>query len=233
MRNLERWAPDGEQKIFQVSMLKVYYVAPEWLEEAKGECCDGYHLRLVPYSYPGQIHIGYHTDFLFSDYKYTEEFENEISEDMKNTVLEGEGVLQKTVWEVTVECTFPIGTSAEELAKTVTWNLETYHSYFRGDLYTKILSAKFSTCFLTQCAILSEIWTNHADDLELAEFIDYNDIGLPLAQRVNIAEEISDLDEEDIDNFDYIEETWEQLCETLGVDKDGDYTTYKDMIANR
>jgi hypothetical protein len=33
-------------------------------------------------------------------------------------------------------------------------------------------------------------------------------------------------------NLDYIEETWEQLCETLGVDKDGDYTTLSDMKLN-
>ena len=230
MRNLERWAPDGEQKIFQVSVLKVYYVAPEWLEEARSECCDGYHLRLVPYGYPGQIDIGYHTDFLYTDYKYTEEFENEISEDMNNTVLEEEGVLQKTVWDVTVECTFPIGTSAEELAKIISWDLETYHSFFGEDLHTKILSAKFSTCFLTQCAILSDIWTNHADDEELAEFIGFNDVGLPLAHNVNIE---SELDDEERDNLDYVEQTWEQLCETLGVDKEGDYTSYSEMIANR
>jgi len=31
MINLERWAPDGEQKIFQVSVLKVYYVAPGFI----------------------------------------------------------------------------------------------------------------------------------------------------------------------------------------------------------
>jgi len=232
MRNLERWAPDGRgQKIFNVSLLKVYYVYPNWQEEASGECCDGYHLRLVPNNYPGQIFdIGYHTDFLYSDYKHTEEYGHEISEDMSKTVLEEEGILQQTIWDVSVECTFPIGTSAEELAKIVAWDLDTYHSYFGEDLHTKILSAKFSSCFLTQCAILSEIWTNHSADENLAEFIGYNDVGLPLAHKVNIE---SELDDEEKDNLDYIEQTWEQLCETLGVDKEGDYTTYKEMIASR
>ena len=66
-------------------------------------------------------------------------------------------------------------------------------------------------------------------DESLAEFIENNDIGLPLAQRVDSVEKTSDLDEEEIDDFDYIEDTWEQLCETLGVDKDGDYTSLADM----
>ena len=55
-------------------------------------------------------------------------------------------------------------------------------------------------------------------------------MGLPLAHKVYIE---SELDDEERDNLDYIEQTWEQLCETLGVDKDGDYTTYKEMIASR
>jgi hypothetical protein len=46
-------------------------------------------------------------------------------------------------------------------------------------------------------------------------------------------EEESQLDDDDRDNYEYIEETWVQLCETLGVDQDGDYNTYKDMIANK
>ena len=83
--------------------------------------------------------------------------------------------------------------------------------------------------FFTKCAILSDVVTNHSSDESLAEFIEYNDIGLPLAQRINDSEEISDLDEDDQDNLEYIDETWEQLCETLGVDKDGDYTSLADM----
>ena len=74
--------------------------------------------------------------------------------------------------------------------------------------------------------------TNHSDDESLAEFIENNDIGLPLAQRVNLAEKMSEFEEEDFDDFDYIDETWDQLCETLGIDKDGDYTSLADMRRN-
>jgi hypothetical protein len=95
------------------------------------------------------------------------------------------------------------------------------------------LTAKFSTSFFTKCAILSEIWTNHSKDANLAEFIDYNDVGLPLAHRVNLVDDENQLDDDDRGNYEYVEETWVQLCETLGVDQDGDYNTYKDMIANK
>ena len=109
----------------------------------------------------------------------------------------------------------------------------TYYSFFGDELFTKILSAKFSSSFFTKCSILSEIWTNHAGDENLAEFIDYNDVGLPLAHRINLVEEESQLDDEDRENYEYVEETWVQLCETLGVDEDGDYTAYKDMLVDR
>jgi len=167
----------------------------------------------------------YHTDFLSTDYRYTEEYEHEISEDLKKTALEDDGILLQTVWDITIfDCSFEIGTSAETLANSVLWQLNR-----GGDLLTKIFSAKFSSSFFTKCAILSDVLTNHSDDEALAEFIESNDMGLPLAHSVHIAEKMSDFDEEDFDDFDYIEETWEQLCETLGVDKDGDYVSLEDM----
>jgi hypothetical protein len=59
------------------------------------------------------------------------------------------------------------------------------------------------------------------------------DAGVPLAHRINLVEEESQLDDEDRENYEYVEETWVQLCETLGVDEDGDYTAYKDMLVDR
>jgi hypothetical protein len=149
---------------------------------------------------------------------------------MKKTTLENEGIIQQAVWNVTIhDCNFEAGTSAEELAGSVPWDIETYSAGFGDVLLTKVISAKFSSSFHTKCAILSDVFTIHSSDESLAEFIDYNDIGLPLAHRAHIAESISDLDEDDQDNLDYIDETWEQLCEALGVDKDGDYASLEDM----
>jgi hypothetical protein len=202
-------------KVLEVSLLKVFYVYPEFLEPKYPEPP----LRIDALGYNGEIN--YHSDFLYADYEYTEEYADLISEEMKKTVVNAEGILQQTVWKVTIiDCNFDSGTSAEELASSVPWTLDTYYSFFGEELLTKVLTAKFSTSFFTKCAILSEIWTNHSKDANLAEFIDYND-------------DENQLDDDDRGNYEYVEETWVQLCETLGVDQDGDYNTYKDMIANK
>jgi hypothetical protein len=215
-------------KVFEVSLLKVFYVYPEFLETKYSEPP----LRIDALGYNDEIN--YHSDFLYADYEYTEEYADLISDDMQKTVVEDEGILQQTIWKVTIiDCNFSAGTSAEELAASVPWTMGTYYSFFGDELFTKILSAKFSSSFFTKCSILSEIWTNHAGDENLAEFIDYNDVGLPLAHRINLVEEESQLDDEDRENYEYVEETWVQLCETLGVDEDGDYTAYKDMLVDR
>jgi hypothetical protein len=240
----ENYGNAATTKVLHVSLLKVFYVFPEFLEPPqdlarwqKGERFDEfteeYKLRIDALGYPGKMKFNFHSDFIDVDYRYTEEYGHEISEDIKKTVLEAEGILQQVVCDVVIyDCNFEVGASAEELANSVPWTLHTYHSFFGEDLFTKIFSTKFSSSFFTKCAILSDVYTNHAEDESLAEFVEYNDIGLPLAQRVNAAEEISDLDEDDQDNFDYIEETWEQLCETLDVDKDGDYISLSDMKLN-
>ena len=231
-------------KVLEVSLLKVFYVYPEFLEPPhditkwqRGDKFDEFteepKLRIDALGYPGKMKFNYHSDFIDADYRYTEEYGHEISEDIKKTAMEADGILQQTVWDVVIyDCNFEAGTSAEELAGSVPWDMETYSSGFGEVLLTKVLSAKFSSSFFTKCAILSDVVTNHSDDESLAEFIEYNDIGLPLTHRAHIAESISDLDEDDQDNLDYIDETWEQLCETLGVDKDGDYTSLSDMRRN-
>lgn len=203
-------------KVFCVSLLKVFYVSSE---------SDRPGLDLFPDNTGGSAKIYYNSDYLHTSYEYTEAYGHEINEDIKKIAREDNGFILQTVWDIVInDCGLDFGTTAENLANSVSWELNR-----SGDLLTKILSAKFSSHFFTKCAILSEVITNHSGDESLAEFVEYNDIGLPLAQRINSAEKTSDLDEEDIDNFDYIEETWEQLCETLGVDKDGDFTSFANM----
>jgi len=171
--------------------------------------------------------LDYHSDYVDCVYKFSVDYEHEISEEFREIALKADGVVLQKIWNVYIQdCSIKVGTTAEELANTVVWEL---NSPEVQDLKTKVLSAKFSSSFFTKCAILSDVITNHSDDDSFAKLIEYNDIGLPLAQRVNLAEEISDLDEEDIDNLDCIDETWEHLCETLGVDEDGDFTSFADM----
>jgi hypothetical protein len=223
----DKKTPEEIAKIYGVS---VETIQPYIAKLLNGEKFDGftkeYKLSIYTNNLVGKpTQLFYHTDFLSTDYKYTEDYGHEISEDLKKVASEEKGILLQTVWDIAIlSCSFDIGTTAEELANSVSWELNR-----SGDLLTKILSVKFSTHFFTKCAILSDVLTNHSDDESLAEFIEYNDIGLPLAQRVNLAETMSEFELEDFDEFDYIEETWEQLCETLGVDKDGDYTSLADM----
>ena len=185
-----------------------------------------YFLGLDASGMPGN----FHTHFVDTYYRYTEDYGHEINEDLKAVALEDEGILLQTIWNIVIyDCGFKAGITAEELANSAPWDLDTNDSDIGQDLFTQIISARFSSSFFTKCAILSDVVTNHSTDESLGEFIEYNDIGLPLAQRINDSEEISDLDEDDQDNLEYIDETWGQLCETLGVDKDGDYTSLADM----
>jgi hypothetical protein len=208
------------------------YIAKLQNGEKFDEFTDEYLLRIDALGYQ-EMNFSFHSDFIDTSYRYTEDYGHEISEDLKKVASENEGIMLQTIWDITIfDCNFEAGKSAEELAGSVPWNIDSYTSGIGQDLLTKIFSAKFSSSFFTKCAILADVLTNHSSDQSLAEFIENNDIGLPLAQRINLAEEIGDLDEDDQDNLDYIEETWEQLCEILGVDKDGDYTTLSDMKLN-
>jgi hypothetical protein len=38
-----------------------------------------------------------------------------------------------------------------------------------------------ATTFSNKCDILAELWLNYKDDEDFAEFVKYNDLGLPLA----------------------------------------------------
>lgn len=40
------------------------------------------------------------------------------------------------------------------------------------------------TAFSNQCSILSELWMSYRDDQDFIDFVEYNDLGLPLAYAV-------------------------------------------------
>lgn len=73
-----------------------------------------------------------------------------------------------------------------------------------------------STPFSDVCAILSDLWLNYRDDDEFKDFIEYNDIGLPLSYAVaNGIAEANDL------GANLILETWNLFLEALGIDDTG------------
>ena len=42
-----------------------------------------------------------------------------------------------------------------------------------------------TTDFSKRCEILSDLWMNYRTDEQLTDFIEYNDMGLPLAYFIN------------------------------------------------
>ena len=79
--------------------------------------------------------------------------------------------------------------------------------------------------FSRKCEILADLWLNHKDDAELEDFIDYNDIGLPLAY--GFAEELAKPTEI---GTKYVSETYALLLESLDL-PDIEWQSLEDMFA--
>jgi hypothetical protein len=64
-----------------------------------------------------------------------------------------------------------------------------------------------------KAGILAELWINYRDDEDFADFIEYNDIGLPLAYYVaeGLVKDTSDLGDQ------YILETFDMFAAALEV----------------
>jgi hypothetical protein len=82
-----------------------------------------------------------------------------------------------------------------------------------------------TTPYNTKYAILSELWTGYSDDKNMADFFQYNDLGLPLAfmleQKIVESTPIAQV---------YIEETFELLIEALGLYSDDEYGSLEEMF---
>jgi hypothetical protein len=69
---------------------------------------------------------------------------------------------------------------------------------------------------VTKIGILGTLYSNHREDKGFKEFIEYNDLGLPLAYFLNEGL-ILDLSP---DAVRYIEETWELFIASLDVNEE-------------
>ena len=73
------------------------------------------------------------------------------------------------------------------------------------------------TPFSNKCQILAELWMNYRDDEQFVDFIEYNDLGLPLAYGV-----ANDLIESlDPTGVTLVEETFELLLAGLSLEDTG------------
>ena len=81
-----------------------------------------------------------------------------------------------------------------------------------------------TTTFENKCIILSDLWLNYRDDEQFEDFIQYNDMGLPLAYALSEGivkgTELSDK---------FIDETFDLLLTGLGLD-DENWQSLDDLL---
>lgn len=72
------------------------------------------------------------------------------------------------------------------------------------------------TDFVTQCIILGELYENYKDEKDFKAFIEYNDLGLPLAYLTaqGLVIEVSD------DGRRYIADTFEMFIKSIKLTED-------------
>lgn len=81
-----------------------------------------------------------------------------------------------------------------------------------------------TTPFSKRCEILSELWMNHKDEETFEEFIEYNDLGLPMAHLID-----EKLVEPTRQGQIYIDETFDLLLNVLDIEDEG-YDSLSEML---
>jgi hypothetical protein len=83
------------------------------------------------------------------------------------------------------------------------------------------------TTFQDKASILADLWLNYRQDAEFADFIEYNDIGLPLAYAIsNEIVKTTDVATR------FIEETFDLLLDGLDLDSDTGFENLDDLLAS-
>ena len=72
------------------------------------------------------------------------------------------------------------------------------------------------TDFSNICDILGELYANYKNDKEFSDFIEFNDLGLPLAYMVR-----ENLATPSDDGAKYIVETWDLFLKSLNIEDNG------------
>jgi hypothetical protein len=83
-----------------------------------------------------------------------------------------------------------------------------------------------TTTFSNKIAILADLWMAYRDDEEFQDFIEYNDIGLPLAYLLenNIVKSTSLAEQ-------FIDETFRLLLLGLAISEDTGFETLDDILS--
>ena len=82
------------------------------------------------------------------------------------------------------------------------------------------------TDFSNICEILGDLYSNYKDDEQFQEFVEYNDLGLPLAYFAK-----DGLCNTTDEGTRYVMETWELFLDSLGTDDTG-FTDLNSLLAS-
>jgi len=84
-----------------------------------------------------------------------------------------------------------------------------------------------TTDFSNRITILAELWMNYRDDEQLQDFIEYNDLGLPMAYLL-MNELVMPTDKSEL----YINETFDLLLAALDV-KDKGFESLDELLGDQ
>ena len=83
-----------------------------------------------------------------------------------------------------------------------------------------------ATLFEAQTQILADLWMDYRGDTDFQDFIEYNDLGLPLAYGIaNGIVDSSPLSKS------YIEETFDLLLASLEIEEDTGFDSLDDLLS--
>ena len=83
-----------------------------------------------------------------------------------------------------------------------------------------------STSYTDKCSILAELWLNYRSDEEFQDFIEYNDLGLPLAYAID-----NDIVKSSEMAQRFVEETFDLFLSSLDVEDKG-FENLDDLLAS-
>lgn len=84
------------------------------------------------------------------------------------------------------------------------------------------------TDFEMRCEILGDLWINYRSDEGFESFIEYNDIGLPLAYLLS-AKVVKTVDDMAIA---FIDETWDLLLASLELEEDIGFESLEELLSS-
>ncbi len=83
-----------------------------------------------------------------------------------------------------------------------------------------------STPFSNKAEILADLWLNYRSDEDFQDFVEYNDIGLPLSYVIaNGIVETTEIATR------FVEETFELLLSGLDIEDDTGFDTLEDILS--